>query len=762
MDAAKSRLDNSLWATISKWALIVSLFGVLGSISNLPPAIKIGVASAIFILVPLAIGSALWAAVFGRLKDPEISVQLFSGWTLGLILIAYLAIVASALGLQWLVKQIPWLTVGAIAILAILGALRKGEADLILKTSVSKLSPQGWFTLGALFLLSLVPKAIGWIGTPYPLPDYNFSTPSLVAQPAERMLQWGFLSLVESTNLPPVVIITAVVSAISGLEPMSFVWAAPIPGYIIFVSGVGVFAYKVSHSRIVALISAFLAIFILTGVHATNNTAMNFKSNAFLYFLYPWALSVMLSLALEVRNEARRATIMLATGIVGCLGMAIAVYLPTLAGLNLALRPLLLGLVSSLFGLAALSLLRRGWLSARLSLFLIWIGIVFISIHTLEALLFIVPLGVFGALVASGDIKTVRILAYIVMVIVMLWIYAQWIGLVDVKYTDPISSLAFGNRYVVQEGFDFKFGILKFTTPLVFWLAAAVAAYVLVINFSRINLALVGTAVSVLAIFFYPDTLTFRGIQALAPIVAIILPLGFLNLLKWIGQFLPTSELRTLTNLLFIVIFLSQIPSVTRPFWQYHTTPLLNNEHRTVLKDYELEAVIWLRSNTEAADLIFSDYVSMFVLLPLANRTQPITKQQESFELSKEEEQKMLTLKERVFSTDDPHTSACSLLSLANSPHFHPEERQFANLLGGKSPNVYVLISPRSLHWVQQPSIAPEYFASTFPEAPDYKGGLFSLKPFHNSQFYQVIHSVQGKLYVLRLVLSPEACRQTT
>ena len=359
--------------------------------------------------------------------------------------------------------------------------------------------------------------------------------------------------------------------------------------------------------------------------------------------------------------------------------------------------------------------------------------------------------------------RLARPLFYLLIFSTFVYIVVQKIGLVYIPVTNPLSSLILGKEYlVVLRDFAYKYNCMRYAHPFPIWELFLAGTFILPLIKWRKMLPVAFVASSILLFYFLPDSWTFRINRELAPFMAVILAYVTYYMYKLLSRLLDhlpikrENKLRT-EGVFFMLLILSISLPLTQPYIERSSTVIdKSNGTQSVIASYEYELARWIKENTPKNTRIISDSFTMFILNGLSNRISVVQPAMSTRPLSSEEVEKLSTIKYVLKSLLQGSLGSLNvkqlnvyvkelinkrLLPILTSPY--EIDKSYAKMLGFSSPeireNIIIVVSSRTLRWVQMPSGA---LSPTSVLYPSYQAIDISRFPaiLNSGQIFEILY----------------------
>jgi len=168
------------------------------------------------------------------------------------------------------------------------------------------------------------------------------------------------------------------------------------------------------------------------------------------------------------------------------------------------------------------------------------------------------------------------------------------------------------------------------------------------------------------------------------------------------------------------------------------------------LAPYEYDVAVWLRDNTKETEIILSDYWTMMLLNPMANKIWLTDKQFMYEPLDQEYKDLLADLKDGIFKAPSGLEAYSKLLALAKDMQVGIDwtEKYYSNYVGINPENITFLIvlSSRTVKWLETEStdiMEPQYS----PVNSSY------LAIFNDTRYFTLLTRGSEQVYVFKVRL---------
>jgi len=691
-------------------------------------------------------------------------------WFLGNLFTSITCVLFHLLKLNLLVKNLHIITASLVIISLLLMDKRSYSRTL-------KIPPQDMFFCGS---IAIVPALIARWNVPFGYPAMGWMIPTIIHQPALRVIKYGYVDL-RGLRVPEY-LLTALISALYDIDPMQLNWGLPFILAPVYSIGVYLLSYRLFRSRFLSIIAAIFAPYLNVGT--TPETIFfgtfleNPRSNTILYALFPFMLTFLDGLATvqEVTFEKMfLAIVLIFAPMLFVYVVAESNYLkPEKFGLHPSFRPFFIRPITIL-GVLVCSLLLYKLLRKRenevwgiIPAPLLLISLSFYMFHRDEAIIFCF-IAVLYMLFRKISLEAKRLsinfrirhrmlfkissslheLLFLIILSSATTYIALWfcgsIDFLQIKFSSilwpetlrqpPISNL-------VIKRHDF----LNANNPIV--ITVLVAGLLIALLKRRPNYLLVSTMFLVtFTIYVLPDYWLYRAYKEFSPFMAIVLAIPFDYVRRsWIAKSFSRSEgnklreyaLAILASILIIMFLLfSLIPPLISRF---SYTPK-GSSYYSLITDYEYSTANWLRANLPDNVRLISDYRTIVLLTPLANKIWITEKGMSVYSLSQQDKELLSYVKRRILMNPDPVEAWKATIELEGNISW--SERYFLERIGKEPGPLVIVFSCRTQEWLARKGLSDV----TFPQQDAIIEDAH-FKKFLNGKFFKLVYNIDDKIYV--------------
>jgi len=287
--------------------------------------------------------------------------------------------------------------------------------------------------------------------------------------------------------------------------------------------------------------------------------------------------------------------------------------------------------------------------------------------------------------------------------------------------------------------FSKKFLVFRYSVGHVVILSAIICGFLAVYLKNRELLAIVSVLGILVIIFFLPDDFTYRFYKEICPFLSIVSAYGIVYLLKFFeGR--TKWKIKTVYITLIIVLLL---PTFVDSSYERFSKLPEGMETASAIADFEYQAADWLRENTTKNTIILSDFRTMVLVTPLANRISPVEKTMLVSELGEEDLTTLGNIKDILSGTNsdlvyDAIKSVYGKMSYRDKYYLESQER-FEDI------SYVIIVSSRTIKWLKTPSLNPVKNPQVDDVPSVYIDKLLSFKNF------KLIYSIDEKIYIFKM-----------
>jgi len=624
------------------------------------------------------------------------------------------------------------------------------------------------------FVTGIIPAIIVKLFLPFPFFGFGYMLPALIFQPALRIIKHGYIML---ECRWPEIILTAIACNIANCDPCSLNWTLAFVLSSMYSIGLYFLAKELTGKRSIAIIASSVGVFLNIGSHYRtlffDQFISNPRSNTILYGFLPFILAYVNS-ELSSKNYKFRDAFISMILITSCfISMYVVLdsdlFRPENFGLPLGYRqyvikPIIMPLIP-LVGIF-LSYMLKNKFSREQTLKIFMIMWFFEIFHREESLLFIATILIFVVLkvflatsipvsfvisrkkyLLQLNFVVIRILlAFLAIILVF-----QWFGIISVAHFIAFSSLLYPSLSISAGVQVFKnkcYWFLNANSPLIISLLLIGSSRMFVSN-KREHLLTLSMFTITLFIYFLPDYWTYREYKQFSPFMAIIIANAFYDpFYKIVTTRVLIKRPQINTKLMFKRVFpifcmyILLLPSLILPLYsRFSYTPPGSNIH-SLIAEYEYITAMWIRENFPENTKIISDFMTMVLITPLADKIWLIDKKMAVELLNYREKQLLLQIKYGIFLANDSKTAYENILTVANYTPWFEQYYLKQTGLSGNTSTILIVISARTVKWLEQESLKEVRY-------PQYQDVDFKyLKIFLDDRYFTLVFKIDRKIYV--------------
>ena len=723
----KSGMKKPLSVLSIIFVMIAFLFG---KITFVPPIVRAFTSLPLFFVVPYFFGHLVYYLLKCKYRCFLSMLDLISKitikWFFGVLILSIFAMIFQYAKLFEVYMWIIFLGIISIIILFLFRKLDFHEDYIAI------VHKRGIFIIIA-GLIGTIPPIVSSMFIPFPWFGMNYDQPIALIQPVVRAMDDHYLML---DRRIPEVLLTFFPCLISNITPSQFAWCARFLLAIIFAIGVFLFAnnviFKENYS---ALLTVLVASFVFSsGANPPVLTffdipAQSFRSSTLLFALFPWVLLVtnnMLFKCYELEksvNSIEKRTLLLLTSF-ALLTFAYLIF-PETRWFNLPnfykplkWNPIILPMLY-LTGIISVLLIKHGK-NRIVYLFSFTIMFVLYLIHVEEALLILGTILIYVLFVSFHLRKkyilraiTVLGMAYVILILTSQFnIYVKHsVNMLERFLEEVYNNLFSPISHRIVFDINFKLNDLIHGHHFILLFLFIIATLLILIKGNARFLIVASIAWLLLAVYFLPFQWTYRIFKELNLFFSCVIVLPFsiilcsLKKIKVNIMILHKCISPPIVTLTFLLIFLCLTPILVIPIYQrfsfYSSEFFPSKDIQSPLTFEEWEAAIWMREHLPSDAILISDYFTMWVIGPLANKVLPIEKfmcaggpgKNSSLYLQ------LLYVKQRVFLANDSKEAYIAIKEM--QPIW--VERDYLEYLTGKgnTDKYIILLSKRTSRWVR-------------------------------------------------------------
>jgi hypothetical protein len=617
--------------------------------------------------------------------------------------------------------------------------------------------------------IGLVPALIARTHIPFGYFGGGWLLPTIIGQTALRLIEHGYIDLPWSRL--PEYLLTALSCMIFNCEPMNFNWSLSFLLAPLYSIGLYMLSHRLFKNRTISLLTAFFGVFINIGsTHRTfffDQFIENPRSNTILYAIFPL---ILYTIDKEILNNRKYKIKDIITSLFTLAIFLMSEYIILESDwfkaqvLNLSIgyrlyviKPIGMTIIPFIGFLITKFLIKSKFSKENFQQLLL-IAITFQLIHQMECLLFTLTLFLYILFTQLTKEKNQKrsfihsnLLFYTIIIFTFLFIIFQWTGLIKIYSNNPLSSLLFPSLKRSEQQNLFINKRLWFedaNSPII--LSLLIIGSVLIILSKNLKKLLILTMFSsTLLIYFFPDLWTYRAYKEFSPFMAIILAISAYEITELIAKTsnrLKKTLIKQYINLLsYTLILFIVTPSLVLPVYTRFSFTPPGQQSYTIIAKYEYETALWLRENTPENTRIISDYRTMILITPLANKIWLTEKQMNVPSLNNEDQQRVSYIKNEIFLAPNSKHAYEAIWNLSNQTPWDEQLFLESTKLSQTNITFVVIISTRTVKWIEQQGIndisLPQY------------GGVDQkyLEKFLDINYFIQLINIDNEIYVFKV-----------
>jgi hypothetical protein len=456
-------------------------------------------------------------------------------------------------------------------------------------------------------------------------------------QPALRFMEYGYIQHYRVFDFVSI----GFVSKLFNMDPMSFIWASSFLNSALFSIGLYLLSYAIFRKRTVGILSVLIGSFLNTNVF--RDIPLLFRSNVFMYIFLPFILYLSL---LRFNPKNYKSKEVLATlSLAGTFTLIYVYLLNSQVWLNFVPKnvefvaewrshvwlPMIL--VTSFPAWIYISycgsivIKKNSFMGDNLS-FLVLASLFFISFMNQEYLSFILFTYIFIFFYNLTGDKKGKNVTYIIILFEFFYIlFEYWSG--NFLFNNQIfkilySMLNIGPPIEVPFSFYKRFRwIFEINLTPLLRILLLLCIIILLMTRKRediLTLSLLSTAIF---LYLFPEEYAYRFFKEVTVSMALVMSAGTVHLVEIL---LNIERARFNCRFLKLEILLSSLlavlllPNLIVPIYERYYVSHLGNY---LVSEDEFIAAKWIRENLPVNILVISDYSTMQLLGPLANKMLP-------------------------------------------------------------------------------------------------------------------------------------------
>ncbi|MFX0206161.1 MAG: hypothetical protein ACFFDT_09250 [Candidatus Hodarchaeota archaeon] len=675
-------------------------------------------------------------------------------WFLGLYSIVMVAVSAQLLNLPFVLANLH-----IFILISIFAGLFYTDKKIKLNITLKGLF---WLTICSIIAIAFVLVAKNM--TPFPRVGVDGQRLVLIYQPAIRLIKESYLT--PDLRIPEY-LITAIISVIHNIDPLSFLWSSSFVLTVLYATGVYYLANTIYRNKYLSIIATSMSLYIFVGYpFLFSDTPVSFfRTSTILLVFFPLILRIYYKSSRSQSFSLKQFGAVLIAGVT-----SISVYY--LVGttvpfdyLYIALPCLILAL--PIMGLVLGSFISRVWSKTSIFYISYLLFINFLIFHNYESLVYIAsiliyilayfvacfePIVLFKYREAHSSAGKVRLrfgfrfISLVLLALCLLFIGLQYGGIIKFPNNSMISGVLFGNMYESLEiDFAEKYKALEIAnTPFINVLT--ILSLVFLLTEKKASYAQVGITLSILFfLYFLPEFSLYRVHQQLKPLTSMLLAFvmnkiyKLLSIVPRVGKWLKFLYVVTIS----IMIGTTITPAYLSAFSFIPVTESPGLKYQDIIAEYEYEAALWLKHEMPDNLLIISDHHTMRYLASLANK--PYTSYREmrphSLPWFKSVYQQQQQIRRAI---TDLKSSIEVYLAIINFDPILYYERPYL-LATGKSiekATYVIVITPRTIKWLTGGST---YFPTAGIVDKEY------IKVFLDNKFFIPRYNSSDRVYIFEV-----------
>jgi len=753
------------------------VIGITSHLLCIPEAVKAFLALPSFLVLPWLFGNSLLyisERLFHRAPQRSVWAHFIFSWLIGVFSLSVLSAMLQFFKQSAILANLHILVLLFITLSLVYKSFLQKSKERY-QVIISRYSHNLRVDLLLCISIGLIPALIARIHVPFGFFGYGYMLPTIINQPALRMIEHGYMDL--SLRWPEY-LLTALSCMIFNCEPMSFNWSLPFLLAPLYSIGLYLLSYKLFKNRMLSLLTALFGPFINVGT--TYRTLFfgqfieNPRSNTILYSIFPLTLLLTQEKISDKYYKIRDVIVSLFTLTVFWMAQYILVesawFRAQALGLPRGYRLQVIRPIAMLIAPLAGSLIPEFFLANEFSKAnftqLLLIALVFQIFHEKECLLFILTLLLYILLIQLSKKKAVliieilnrkrmfnlsRLAFYMVIISAFLFIFLQWINVLNIYSSNLLSSLLWSplgsaelrNTFIVK-----RLWFEDANSPIILALLI-VGLFHILLSKDRKKLLILTMFSLTLLIYFLPDFWTYRAYKEFSPFMAIVLAISVCSIyelifrtLNWLNRTNINKYLAPLALALMLSII---IPTLVFPVYTRFSFTYSNQQYYTCIADYEYQAALWLKENTPENTKIISDYRTMVLIIPLSNKIWLTDRQMNVLSLPDEDRQLVSYIKNNIFLAPDSKHAYEAIWNLSNRIPW--QENPFLECTGLSESNItfVVIISARTVKWIEQQGIIDVAFPQYVNVNPKY------LEIFLDTNYFELLLNIDDKIYVFKV-----------
>lgn len=596
-------------------------------------------------------------------------------------------------------------------------------------------------------LIGLVAVIIVKYFIPFPLPGTGFS--DMFFQAIIRMQTHGYVAPFY-IRLGDFVVQSLMVQ-LYNLQPYDIFWIGSFLVVPIFAVGMYCLAKDLTGNSYIGVLSALFAVFInvrLTSQSLFYGTPLqHFRSENIIFAIFPITL-VLLNRTVLKQNYDNKKMLKLSF-VCGFLFLGTYIILnssytaPENFGFSMGAReeilspifflalPLLIHIFSRIFNTRMLLDV------ATISL----IGFTFYFFHKETSMIFSFYIFAYLTLykMVTSNANRIRILIRLVSLLILLYVFVQAVGIFNFPTTNPFSGFLNPASYHLSspvDSFQLKFDSLLAANELPTLVLLLIGLVPLLLSNQTKKLLPLALFCFSLLLYFLPDQWAYRAYQVLTPMMAIVLAYS----VYWLYS--SISSKKRVHNLIFAVLLVAvMIPNLVGPVVDRFSSFPSGYSYHSFMTENEYETAIWLRNNVSEYSVVLSDYKTMQMVVPIADKLWAVS----PYAVWMYEDPSVLKFMESLrtdvfFSSNDSLT--IEFMNYVCENLFWMEYR-YLDSIGAQDvkPQIVVLLTSRTSQWLDNADLINEPLSSSNNVSSSNLGVLVKSKHF------SLIHSVEGEIY---------------
>ena len=672
-----------------------------------PELVKAALALPVFAVLPILVGSALLRLL--PLVNDSAGLDLFGRalieWLVGSLALVSLAVTLQLTGQAFLLQRF-----GLVALALALGG---SFVSRVVPVRPVRFRMEGATALAlvAAVLVSFTPKAIAARYTPFPLISHNILDPLFFGQPALRMIEQGYLELENQAHAPGLLTLTAILSQLYNVDPLSVLWMGPFLLYAVFGAGLFLWARAVSGRSTFALLATGVGLFILTGNTLFQATPVILRSNTLLLALFPLGLYLTHRLVTE-SSASRQGNIEGLVALQLCVGVLFAAMNGFQFGvLTQEYRVLWMLGVAFAIGLPLLAINRSRWRCDAVPVLFIVI-VAFQVFHVFEGAIFLTALIAYGlAMTLRGSRLELPVAAGLALAAVGFFLLQDH-GVISFPPDFSLaSSFVFGSSYDASSitfG-DRAWALQKALSREVIALLVIGTAGYLAGRSDSYGRAVVIVGALMFLVYLLPDARAVRTNRALVPFLALLVVAGA-NVLGALAR-QAISRIRRDSPLLQEVVqfglVAAVLPALVTPFVDFNSTVPGGQLFHSNITLVEYELAEWFSEETGENVRIISDYQTMLIVSSLSNKVSLTERKLFPFEMSEAGREQMFFIKDFVLRARASPAANFFIRTLADSEP--SRERRYLKATGmvSEEPRYFVVWTTQTCLWSIRAGLYP-------------------------------------------------------